>query len=392
MFQVAGSTLLGYGITVLAVALALLLALLVKPLMGAHVVPVFLFAVMVSAWYGGRGPGLLATLCSALLIGFFFLPPVYSLMIGIAGVLRLTLFVLLASLINLLCTTVIRDAAERKKAEEERVQLLREQAARAEAEAANQAKDEFLAMVSHDLRAPLGAMLGWTVLLRKRKLDERSAARALETIERNARSQARLIEDLMDISRIVAGKLRLDFRPVDLTSVIEAAVNAVSPSAHAKAIQFRLRLDQAAGPVSGDPDRLEQIMCNLLSNAVKFTPAGGRVEVRLERTEADLRIIVSDTGKGITAELLPYIFDRFHQGSGSGAQARNGLGLGLTIVRHLVELHGGKVSAESRGEGQGATFTVTLPRPEVATELITAVHRSSSQSTRLAPPEAAPPF
>lgn len=328
MLQVAGSTLWGYGITVLAVALALLLALLVKPLIGAHVVPVFLFAVLVSAWYGGRGPGLLATLCSALLISFFFLPPAYSLMIGIADALRLTLFVVLASLINLLCTTVASDAAERNKAEEAHAQLVREQAARAEAEAANQAKDEFLAMVSHDLRAPLGAMLGWTALLRKGKLDETSTARALETIEHSARSQAHLIEVLMDVSRIVAGKLRLDLRQVDPASVIEAAVNAVSPSAGAKAIQLRLRLDPAAGPVSGDPDRLEQVVCNLLANAVKFTPAGGRVEVRLERTEADLRIIVSDTGKGINAEFLPYVFDRFRQGNDSGAQARKGLGLG----------------------------------------------------------------
>jgi signal transduction histidine kinase len=372
MLQVVGSTLGSYGITALAVALALLLALLLMPLIGAHVVPVFLFAVMVSAWYGGRGPGLLATFSSALLIGFFFLPPVYSLMIGIAGVLRLTLFVVLASLINLLCTTVIRDAAERKKAKEERAQLVREQAARAEAEAANQAKDEFLAMVSHDLRAPLGAMLGWAVLLRKGKLDERSAARALETIEHSARSQAHLIEDLMDVSRIVAGKLRLDIRPVDIASVIEAAVNAVSPSAGAKDIQLRLWLDPTAGPVSGDPYRLEQVVCNLLSNAVKFTPAGGRVEVRLERTEADLRIIVSDTGKGINAESLPYIFDRFRQGKRLSAHARKGLGLGLTIVRHLVELHGGTVKAESRGEGQGATFTVILPQLKAASELVTA--------------------
>jgi signal transduction histidine kinase len=372
MLQVARSTLLCYGITVLAVTFALLLALLVRPLMGAHVVPVFLFAVMVGAWYGGRGPGLLATLCSALVIGFFFLPPASSFMSGIAGALRLTLFVALASLISLLCKTVIRDEAERRKAKEERAQLIRERAARAEAEAANLAKDEFLAMVSHDLRTPLGAMLGWVVLLRKGKLDKRSAARALETIEHSARLQARLIEDLMDISRIVAGKLRLDIRPVDLASVIEAAVNVVSPSADAKAIQFQLILDPAAGLVSGDPYRLEQVICNLLSNAVKFTPADGRVEVRLERTEADLRIIVSDTGKGITAEFLPYVFDRFRQGNSSSVRARKGLGLGLTIVRHLVELHGGTISAESRGEGQGTTFTVTLPRPKAAAELVTA--------------------
>lgn len=255
-----------------------------------------------------------------------------------------------------------REITERKRAEEEHARRIREQAARAEAEAANQAKDEFIAVVSHELRSPLNTMLGWAKLVRGGKLDEATVAHAIEVIERSARSQERLIEDLLDVSRIVAGTLRLDLRTIDLAPVIRAAVDDVSPTAEAKAIQLQVSFDSSVGPVSGDPDRLEQVVWNLLSNAVKFTPQGGRIDVRLARVESGIRITVSDTGKGIQAEFLPYVFDRYHQEDQNGARTHKGLGLGLSIVRRLVELHGGTVRADSRGEGRGATFTVTLPQ------------------------------
>lgn len=255
------------------------------------------------------------------------------------------------------------DITDRKQAEAEREQLLqREQAARSEAEAANRTKDEFLSVLSHELRTPLNAILGWAQLLRsKRQIDATTRERALETIERNARGQANLIEDLLDISRIIAGKLRLDVRPTNLVAVIEAAIDTVRPVADAKAIRIQAVLDPAAGLVSGDADRLQQVVWNLLSNAVKFTPKGGRVQVRLERVNSHVEIIVSDTGQGIPIDLLPAVFDRFKQGNSSTTRLHGGLGLGLAIVRHLVELHGGSVHAESAGEGQGATFIVNLP-------------------------------
>ena len=257
---------------------------------------------------------------------------------------------------------IVSDITVRKRAEEERLQLLgREQAARAEAEAANRLKDEFLATVSHELRTPLNAMLGWARLLRAGTLDQATTDRALEAIERNAKSQSQLIEDLLDVSRIISGKLLLDFRPLELVTIIKAAVEIVSSSADAKSIRIESVLDPGAGPVSGDSVRLQQVVWNLLSNAVKFTPTGGRIEVRLDRVGSSARITVSDSGRGIGANFLPYVFDRFRQADGTYTRGHGGLGLGLAIVRHLVEMHGGTVSAHSRGEGQGATFTVELP-------------------------------
>ncbi|HEY9845867.1 MAG TPA: PAS domain S-box protein, partial [Candidatus Caenarcaniphilales bacterium] len=261
------------------------------------------------------------------------------------------------------------DITERKRAESEREQLLeREQAARAAseaarcaAEAANRLKDEFLATLSHELRTPLNAMVGWTQLLRTRKFNEATTARALETIDRNAKSLAQLIEDLLDVSRIVTGKLRLNVRPVELIPVIEAAINTIRPAAEAKNIRIQKILDPLAGPVSGDPERLQQVVWNLLANAVKFTPKGGRVQVRLERVNSHIEIIVSDTGQGIKAEFLPHIFERFRQADSTITRFHGGLGLGLAIVRQLVELHGGSVHAHSPGEGQGATFMISLP-------------------------------
>jgi PAS domain S-box-containing protein len=255
-----------------------------------------------------------------------------------------------------------RDITERKRAEEQREQLLtREQTARAEAEAANRTKDEFLATLSHELRTPLNAMLGWSRLLRAGDLNAETTARALETIERNAKAQSQLIEDLLDVSRVISGKLSLHVRPIELVSIIEAAVDAVRLAAEAKNIELQVTLDPMTDPVSGDPDRLQQVVWNLLLNAVKFTPQRGRVQVRLERINSHVEITVSDTGKGIGKEFLPYVFDRFRQADSSITRKQGGLGLGLAIVRHLVEMHGGTVRACSPGEGQGATFTVELP-------------------------------
>ncbi len=278
------------------------------------------------------------------------------------------------------------DITDRKRAEAEREQLLeREQAARAAseaaraaAEAASRIKDDFLATLSHELRTPLNAMVGWTQLLRTRKFNEATTARALETIDRNTKSLAQLIEDLLDVSRIVTGKLRLNARPVEMTPVIEAAINTVLPAAAAKNIRIHKALEPAAGPVSGDPDRLQQVVWNLLTNAVKFTPKGGRVQIRLERVNSQIEITVSDTGQGIQAEFLPHIFERFRQADSTITRSYGGLGLGLAIVRQLVELHGGSVHAQSPGEGQGATFIVSLPLMAVWETQDTRVHPTAS--------------
>ncbi|HXU07379.1 MAG TPA: ATP-binding protein, partial [Blastocatellia bacterium] len=254
------------------------------------------------------------------------------------------------------------DITGRKQAEAERERLLdQEQKAREQAEAANRAKDEFLATVSHELRAPLNAMLGWAQILRSTKVDESTLAHAIEIIERSARTQSKLIEDLLDTARIVSGKLRLDIQPVDLTSLIENAVEVLRPAAEAKKINIELSLKAGREVITGDPDRLQQIVWNLLSNAIKFTPNRGEVTVHLERVDPHVRVTVSDTGKGISPEYLPFIFDRFHQVDGSSTRRHTGLGLGLSLVRHLVELHGGSVYAKSPGEGQGASFIINLP-------------------------------
>jgi PAS domain S-box-containing protein len=265
---------------------------------------------------------------------------------------------------------ILRDFTERKRAEDERAQLLaREQEARAQAEAANRMKDEFLATLSHELRSPLNAMLGWTRLLNTRKFDEATTARAMETIERSARSQAQLVEDLLDVSRIIQGKLRLNVCPVELASVIQSASDTVRPAAEAKEIQLQTILDPAAGPIAGDSDRLQQVVWNLLSNSIKFTPKGGRVHVRLERVNSHVEITITDTGQGINPDFVPYVFDRFRQADSSITRTYSGLGLGLAIVRHLVELHGGTVRADSEGEGKGATFTVKLPLMPIRIEV-----------------------
>jgi signal transduction histidine kinase/ActR/RegA family two-component response regulator len=256
----------------------------------------------------------------------------------------------------------LRDITERRQVEEERKQVLAlEQAARYEAEAANRAKDEFLATISHELRTPLNPILGWSTLLRGEGLDDATSVRALESIERNAKMQAQLIEDILDVSRIIAGKLSLESRPLELAQIINAAIDAARAAADAKSIQIQTHCDTGVGLVSGDAGRLQQVVSNLLSNAVKFTPNGGRVDVRLERLDSDAQITVSDTGNGISADFLPLIFDRFSQADSTTTRKHGGLGLGLAIVRQIIEMHGGTVHAESPGEGQGATFRVRLP-------------------------------
>lgn len=251
---------------------------------------------------------------------------------------------------------------EREQVQKERDQLLlQEQIARQQAEAANRVKDEFLAIVSHELRSPLTAILGWTTLLRSRGSDQTRIAQALETIERSARSQMRLIEDLLDISRIIQGQLRLNLSLVDLAEVVESSLNAVQPIVNAKGVVLQRQLCAEPVVVSGDSERLQQVIRNLLTNAVKFTPEAGRIQVRLARVDAWAEITVTDTGEGISPQFLPHVFERFRQADGSIARPHGGLGLGLAIVQQLVELHGGHVWAESPGKGLGASFTVRLP-------------------------------
>jgi signal transduction histidine kinase len=258
----------------------------------------------------------------------------------------------------------VRDhLATRQRAEEERERLLAaEQTARAEVEAATRAKDDFLAVVSHELRTPLQAMLGWVRALRFRQLDAATAARALEAVERNTWVQAQLIEDLLDVSRIVAGKLRVELVPIPLKPVIEAAVDALRTTAEEKSLGLESVFDQPDVHASGDAGRLQQVVWNLLSNAIKFTPQGGRVQVRLAAGDTQARISVADTGPGISPEIQPHLFERFRQGDSTRTRAHGGLGLGLAIVRHLVDLHGGTVEVQSPAEDWSAVFTVSLRR------------------------------
>ncbi len=255
-----------------------------------------------------------------------------------------------------------QEIVERKRAEQERAEMLaREQFARQQAEVANRVKDEFLATVSHELRTPLNAILGWVTLLRSSVIDKVDQNHALEVIERNARIQKQLIEDLLDVSRIITGKIRLELRPTDLNQIVENCVETVKPSAEAKAVSIQVSKEETGLVVLGDAGRLQQILWNLLSNALRFTPAGGQIYIELEQLDSQVVLTVRDTGIGISPQFLPFVFDRFRQADGSLTREQGGLGLGLAIVRHLAELHGGTVMASSTGKGEGATFKVVLP-------------------------------
>jgi PAS domain S-box-containing protein len=279
----------------------------------------------------------------------------------------------------------IRDITESKRAEAEREGLLADtEHARDQAEAASQAKDQFLATLSHELRTPLTAIVGWVYLLRAGQLDPETIARGLQTIERNAMLQAQLVSDILDMTRIMAARFRLVVRPVDLTPLLAAAIDSLMPAARAKGLRVQPVLDPSAGPVLGDPDRLQQVFWNLLSNAIKFTAEGGRVQVKLAVVDGSAEVTVEDDGVGIPADFVPHVFELFRQRDSSNTRAHGGLGLGLSVVRHLVELHGGTVVAESPGEGRGATFTVRLP-------LLKAADQTVPRSSAEAPPDVAPP-
>ncbi|MFN7949346.1 MAG: ATP-binding protein [Blastocatellia bacterium] len=339
-----------YGVAVLISALALSVTLLIDdPTTEPNTLLLLTFGVMLSSWYGGTGPGLVTLLLSALTGAHFIFQPIGSLTVGNgSGALRMIEFVAVSSVIIWL-NAVRRNAQARAEA------------AQAAAEEASRARDEFLTVVSHELRSPLNSILGWAQVLRNRTPDPATLSRGLEVIERNTRAQSALIEDLLDVSRIIRGKLRLNIRVVALPTMIRDALDTIRPAAEARRIQLQLQTDQAVCEVPGDPDRLQQIIWNLLSNAVKFTPPDGRIEVSLEQMTGEACIRVSDTGCGIAPEFLPHVFERFTQAERAAQVTGGGLGLGLAIVRHLVELHGGTIRAESKGEGLGAVFTVRLP-------------------------------
>jgi signal transduction histidine kinase/CheY-like chemotaxis protein len=274
------------------------------------------------------------------------------------SLLLLQVFVAVIAITFLAVAAIVTErklAEEKLRASEERFRNAYEQA-----ESASQIKDEFLATLSHELRTPLNAMLGWARILQSSNLDKETAKHAVETIHRNARVQAQLIDDLLDVSRIISGKLHLELQPLEIAPAIQAAIDVVQPAASAKGIRLEISIDHTAGRVSADPDRLQQVLWNLLHNAVKFTPAGGSVHVSVELIDSSVRIAVRDTGQGIAPEFLPHVFDRFRQADSSTTRLYGGLGLGLGIVRSLVELHGGSVAATSDGKGKGSTFTVTL--------------------------------
>jgi signal transduction histidine kinase/CheY-like chemotaxis protein len=253
---------------------------------------------------------------------------------------------------------------ERRRAEEERGELFkRERAARADSEKANRLKDEFLATLSHELRTPLNAVIGWSRMLRSGRLDCDSSQHALEVIERNAWAQKQIIEDILDVSRVITGKLQLNLGPIDLITVVDAALDAVRPAMEAKEITIETIIGANLRLVSGDADRLQQVIWNVLSNAAKFTPAGGKVEISVSQTPTHVEIQVKDSGPGIDPTFLPHVFERFRQGDGSTTRTHGGLGLGLAIVRHLVELHGGTIAVENREDESGAIFLIRLPLP-----------------------------
>jgi signal transduction histidine kinase len=337
---------------------ALFLTLLLAPLKESGPFILFIGATAVSSRYGGATLGLTVTSLGALAGAYFILVPIDSVAVW-GDLIPLAAFVGVA----LLITWIDVRRRQAKEGLDEELALAHER--RGQAEAANRAKEDFFATISHELRGPLTAILTWVHLLQKGKLDQAGAMHALETVARNVRAEDRLIGEMLDVSRLIAGKVLLDLHPVELAVIVAQAVDSARPAADEGGVQLNSELALGPGTVVGDPDRLAQVVRNLLSNAIKFTPRGGRVAVRLGRDAREAAVItVQDTGQGIPHDFLAYVFDRFRQGSLAATRAHGGLGLGLAIVRDLVELHGGTVCAESDGEGEGARFTVTLPVDE----------------------------
>jgi signal transduction histidine kinase len=340
---------------IVAAGAASALTHVVSPMIDPVRSPLLLAAVAVSAWYGGLAAGLVTSAVAAFIKMYFVLPPLGFRVDTIDDLLHLLVFALVAVLIGTLTGALQRaDAAKR-------VLIGNEQAARAEAEAANREKDVFLAKISHELRTPLQAASTWAHVLAAARHDDRAFSDGLARLHRSLAAQSHLIDDLMAASRIIGGKMRLATEPVMLAPVVEAAVETANAAMLDPQPVVRVDLDTSTGPVLGDRARLEQVVCNLLSNALKFTPADGRIDVRLERIGDRARIVVADTGCGIPADTLPRVFDEFWQVAPAGATSVGGLGLGLAIARQLVEMHGGTIHAASKGIGLGATFVVELP-------------------------------
>jgi signal transduction histidine kinase len=332
-----------------------------------------LAAVIAASSYGGLGPGLFATVGGGLATDYFLVPPIHRVLGSPEDAARFAVFVVIGVLTSLRSAEIRRGITLRER-------LLRDaDEARAAAEAANQAKDQFLAMLSHELRSPLAAIRMWSSLLRSGKLDADKTKQALEAVEDSVIVQARLVADLLDVSRIVSGKLTLEHATVDLATAAQKALHASHAAAKEKHIRLEESIEAGVGFVRGDAARLRQVVSNLVSNAIKFTPEGGRVAVHLERVGNHTRLTVSDTGEGIAPDLLPHIFERFRQGDGSITRRSGGLGLGLAIARHIVAAHGGTIEARSPGKGAGATFLVTLPLCTDAGEPVRAVQTASAE-------------
>jgi signal transduction histidine kinase len=358
-----------YGGAAAAYVLILAASRAARPLLGFNldVTTLIILTMIGAAWYGGLGPGLLVAALFEGTLEYYAGVPKDRTRFMVIAFNRLLLFgsvVVFAS---------ARRAAERSlRAQQTALEatLARERSARADAESANRLKDEFLTTVSHELRTPLNATLGWAAMLNRTVADDKTIKQAAGAIERTARAQAQIVEDILDTSRMVTGRLRIDRQVLRLSTVVEEAVEAMQVAAAAKEIAIDVAWDSGA-LVLGDGDRLRQIAWNLISNAIKFTPNGGRIEVAVRRGDGSVELIVRDTGAGIPAAFVPYLFQRFRQADASMTRGYGGLGLGLAIVRHLAELHGGTVSGESAGEGQGAVFTVRLPAAQAAEASLT---------------------
>jgi signal transduction histidine kinase len=336
-----------YTFAILASLTALIATLLADdPLIEPNTLLLFLAAVMCSSWYGGIGPGIVSTVLTGFAALYFYMAPAFSFTVTEQTTVRVVEFGIVGLLIS-----VLNEGRRRSQARAEQ--------ASTEAAAANRIKDEFLATVSHELRTPLAAILGWTQILRTRGADPSVAGRALDIIERSARTESRLVEDLLDVSRTLTSRLRLHRHPLQLIPVLQAAIDTVQPAIEAKTLTLRTQL-HAPCLVLGDPERVQQILWNVLSNAVKFTPNRGSIEIVADRAGTHARIAISDSGSGIDPTDLPHIFEPFRQGA-ADRERYGGLGLGLAIARHLTELHGGTLRAESAGPGQGSRFVLELP-------------------------------